>query len=239
MKSVEIEMSGAHRAQPPHPGLVFQRRIAALHEREHAVGAALHRQVQVVGELRHVGERLDQAVVELERVRGGEADALDARHARHVVDERRQIEARAVSHRAAVGVDVLAEQRDLAHALGGELPHLLEHRVEAAADFLAARVGHDAEAAVLAAAFHDRDEGARALQRAAAGRWSNFSISGKLTSTTARPVRRRSAIICGQPVQRLRAEHQVDERRALGDRLALLAGDAAAHADQHARGGAL
>jgi len=33
--------------------------------------------VQVVGELADAGERLDQAVVELERVRSGEADAFD------------------------------------------------------------------------------------------------------------------------------------------------------------------
>ena len=81
----------------------------------------LHRQVQVVRELVDVRERLDQAVVELQRMRGGEADALDARHARHVVDERREIDQRAVGHRARVGVDVLAEQRDLGDALRGEL----------------------------------------------------------------------------------------------------------------------
>ena len=39
-----------------------------------------------------------------------------------------------------------------------------------------------------------------------------------------------------QAVQRLRAEHQVDVGRALDDRRAFLAGDAAAHADQHALG---
>jgi hypothetical protein len=34
---------------------VLEARVAALHEREDAVQAALHRQVQVVRELRHVG----------------------------------------------------------------------------------------------------------------------------------------------------------------------------------------
>ena len=48
--------------------LEFNRGVAALHEREHAVGAALHRQMQMAGKLRHVGEGLDQAVGELERV---------------------------------------------------------------------------------------------------------------------------------------------------------------------------
>ena len=36
-------------------------------------------------------------------------------------------------------------------------------------------------------------------------------------------------------MQRLRAEHQVDERRALGDALAFLARDAAADADDDVR----
>ena len=38
----------------------------------------------------------------------------------------------------------------------------------------------------------------------------------------------------GQPMQGLRAEHHVHIRRPLDDGRALLAGDAAAHADQHA-----
>ena len=49
-----------------------------------------------------------------------------------------------VAHRAAVGVDVLAEQRHLAHALVGEAGDLDQHVVERARDLLAARVGHDA-----------------------------------------------------------------------------------------------
>ena len=68
-----------------------------------------------------------------------------------------------------------------------------------------------------------------------AGSRSNFSISGKLTSTTERPVRRSSRDHVGQAMQRLRPEHEIDERRALGDGLALLARDAAAHADEHVR----
>jgi cell division septum initiation protein DivIVA len=66
-------------------------------------------------------------------------------------------------HRAAVGVDVLAEQRHFAHALVGEAGHFGQHVVERARHFLAARVGHHAVAAVLRAAFHDRHERARAF----------------------------------------------------------------------------
>ena len=141
------------------------------------------------------------------------------------------------SARARVGVDVLAEQRDFAHPLAGQPGDFVQHLRERTADFLAARIGHDAEAAVLAAAFHDRDE--RAWRRGAcgAGSRSNFSISGKLTSICARPVLAQLADHVGQAMQGLRTEHQVHERRPRGDALPFLAGDAAADAD-HARAAA-
>ena len=114
-------MSGPHGAQLADLLLVLERRVAALHRGEHAIRAGLHRQVQIVRELRHVAIRLDQRVLELDRMRGREADALDARHFGDVIDQRAEIAQRAVVHRAVVGVDVLAEQRDLAHALAREL----------------------------------------------------------------------------------------------------------------------
>ena len=82
MMSVEIAISGRTARSCAQALLVLQRRVAALHQRQDAVRAALHRQVQVIGELRHAGIGLDQAVAEFERVRGREANALDARHAR-------------------------------------------------------------------------------------------------------------------------------------------------------------
>ena len=68
----------------------------------------------------------------------------------------------------------------------------------------------------------------------AGGRWSNFSISGKLMSTCGRCCARALREHLRQAVQRLRAEHHVDIGRALDDGRAFLAGDAAADADQHA-----
>jgi len=53
--------------------------MAALHGGKDAVRAALHRKMQVVIELRNVCIRLDQTVVEIERVRSRKADALDTR----------------------------------------------------------------------------------------------------------------------------------------------------------------
>jgi hypothetical protein len=55
-------MSGPHRAQLAHHALVFQRGVAALHRHQDAVAAVLHRQVQVVDQLGHLGVGLDQAL---------------------------------------------------------------------------------------------------------------------------------------------------------------------------------
>ena len=105
---------------------------------------------------------VDQALRELLRVARRVADALDARDLGDVFEQHREVgDLAGRAHRAAIGVDVLAEQRDLPHALVGEAGDLGQHVVERARDFLAARVRDDAEAAVLAAAFHDRDERGR------------------------------------------------------------------------------
>ena len=142
---------------------------------------------------------------------------------------------RAVRHRARIGVDVLPQQRDLPHALRGELPHLFQHRFERAAHFIAARVGHDAEAAVLAAAFHDRDERRRSLRRAAPAGDRTSRSRGSSTSTTGRPVRRSSAIISGRRCRVCGPNTRSTNGARCGDGLAFLAGDAAADTDDHVR----
>ena len=100
--------------------------------------------------------------------------------------------------------------------------------------FLAARVGHDAEAAVLAAAFHDRDErgGAFGARRRQVIELLDLG-KADVDHGPAGAAQLRDHL--GQAMQRLRAEHEIHERRALGDGLAFLARHAAAHADEHVR----
>ena len=134
---------------------------------------------------------------------------------------------------APVGVDVLAEQRHFADALVGEAGDFDEHVVEGTRDFLAARVRDDAVRAVLRAAFHDRDERRRAVD-------SRRRQVVELLDLGKADVDLRPAFAAAarehvrQTVQRLRAEDEVDVRRALDDRRAFLARDAAADADQRA-----
>ncbi|MCW0417490.1 hypothetical protein NB689_003244 [Xanthomonas sacchari] len=227
-----------HRAQLADLLLELQCGVAALHRAEDAVAAGLHRQVQIVGQLRHVAVGLHQRVAEFQRMRGGEADAADALDLRDAADQQAQVgvlrllAGLGVGVGAAVGVDVLAEQVDLAHALRGELCHFHQHVLERAADLLAAGVGHHAERAVFGAAFHDRHEGrgafgARLRQAVELLDLGEADVHLRLARFAARADQLR------QPVQGLRAEHQVHVGRALDDRLAFLRGDAATDADDH------
>ncbi len=118
----------------------------------------LHGQVQVAREFGHLRIGLDQAVGELDRVRGREADAIDAIDRSDVIDQRREIGNLAIVHQPPVRIDILAQQVDLAYALCGQRGDLGNDVIERAADLLAARVRHDAKAAVLAATFHDGHE---------------------------------------------------------------------------------
>src|SRR5258706_6785854 len=170
-------------------------------------------------------------------MRGGVADALDA------VDfgyERQQLGeiGRACADAVAPGVHVLAEQRYLLHTLTHQHRNLGHDIGKGARHFLAARVRHHAEAAVLAAAFHDRDVGARALD---ARRGQVVELLDQRKADVDLRLARGAALLekLRQTVQRLRAEDHVDERRALADRAAFLARDAAADRDHQPGFGAL
>jgi hypothetical protein len=111
-------------AQLAHRALVFQRGVAALHRHQDAVAAVLHRQVQVAHQLGHACVGVDQALRELVGVAGGVADALDAGDVGHVLEQQGEVgDLAGAAHRAAVGVDVLAQQRDFLHALVGQAGH--------------------------------------------------------------------------------------------------------------------
>ncbi|MCY1298235.1 hypothetical protein D9M70_477100 [compost metagenome] len=208
--------------------------MVALHGREDAVGSRLHRQVDEFHQFRNLGVGLDQRVGELQRVRGGVADAVDAIDGGDHADQLGEVGDAAVMGQAAVAVDVLPQQGHLAHAVLGQVDDLGQHVVEGAADFLATGIGHHAEGAVLAAAFHHRNEGAGAVD-------ARFGQAVELLDLGEADVHLGFAGDAGgvdhfrQAVQGLRAEHHVDVGRALADGGAFLAGHAAADADHQFR----
>ena len=143
---------------------------------------------------------------------------------------------------AVVGVDVLAEQRDLDRAGRHELARFAQHGRRRPRILGAARIGHDAEGAELVAAFLDRQEGragAHALRR---GQVIELALGREVGVEHART---RQALAgaayrglalglgqkLGQAVVGLRAHDDVDGGLAAHDLLALGLGDAARDGD--------
>ena len=136
---------------------------------------------------------------------------------------------------AAVAVDVLAEQRDLGDAVGGERLDLVDDVVERAADLHAAHGGHDAERAAVVAA--DLDRHPRVVRRLADGRQrrreQGVVVDARLVedlgdrAAGAGPSREQ----LGGAVDVVRAEHDVDVGGPLAHQVAVLLGQAAGHDD--------
>src|SRR5262245_42218373 len=106
---------------------------------------------------------VDKPLTGLLRMRCRVTDTPDAGKLRDVLEQHGKIRDLAVRHPSPVGVDVLAEQGHLSYALIGEVRDLCEHVLERTGHFLAACIGHHAEAAILATALHDRDERGRTV----------------------------------------------------------------------------
>ncbi len=134
-----------------------------------------------------------------------------------------------------VGVDVLAEQRDLAGASDDHAAGFGDDLCRRARELGAARIGHDAEGAELVAAFLDRQErrdaggGALARQEVELALDREVGVQHPLAGGAAG-----SGDHLGELVVGLRAEHHVHEGRAGHDLLALGLRDAAGDGDDHA-----
>ena len=131
-------------------------------------------------------------------------------------------------------VHVLAEQDDLARAAFDQRLRLGDDVVPRPRDLGAAGVGHDAIGAEFVAAFLDGEEGAG---RGAAARGQRVEL-GQSPACRCRPAgapRAASATISRQAVIGLRADDDVDHRRARLGFGALGLGDAAGERDQRLR----
>ena len=170
--------------------------VLPAHSPQDRIVTRLDRQVQVLAHRRARGHRGDQAVGQVPRVRGDEAEAGDRRQpvgGPEAVDRANELgevgspveiepstrpslgidvpEAGVGRQIVAIAVDVLAEQRDLSIAGDGERACFVEDVVEGAAALGAAAEGDDAVGARLVAAVDDRQPGAdrRAARDGTAG----------------------------------------------------------------------
>ena len=120
--------------------------------------------------------RRDQFVVHVARVAGGVAEPVEPGNFREPEEQPAEAPVPPVRCFAAPGVDVLAEERDLADAFGREPFGLGDDRLDRPRHLGAARIGHDAEGAELVAAFLHREEGGHS----SAGRpvWARTPLPG-------------------------------------------------------------
>lgn len=168
--------------------------------------------------------------VNFDRVAGGVANAIDTVDSGHQTQQLGEGADAAIKGRAAVSVDVLAEQVHFAHALLGELGYFVEHVVQRSAHFFTAGVGHHAVSTVFGAAFHDGDERGSPFG-ARFGQAVEFFDLGEGDINLGATALLHFLDHGGQAMQGLRAEHDIHIGSALANRIALLRGNAATHAD--------
>ena len=131
-------------------------RIATIHLFEDARRTRLNGQMQLRHNGRRLGHGIDGLGQQILRVRGSEEDAL---HARIAHGTQQVGKARLAKQVTPVGVDVLTQQRNLAHALTDQARHLVNDFLEGTALFAAANIRHDAVGAEVIAARHDGHPG--------------------------------------------------------------------------------
>jgi hypothetical protein len=210
--------------------------MLAVHGGQNPVGAGLHRQMHERHQRGEVAVRRDQRVLDVARMAGRIAQACDAVDFGEPVQQPSERPGASVRAFTVIGVDVLPDQRDLAHAVVGEPLHVVDDLCDRPRHFRAARIGHDAERAELVAAFLHRDEG-RDAARADRIRF-RLRQEAELVLDRKFGLDRAAFALCPRQKLRqmmiaLRAHHDVDGRRAADDLFALGLGDATGDRDPH------
>src|SRR6185437_2153898 len=136
---------------------------------------------------------LDQLVIDIARMRSGVADARETRNLGGGADQ-----APEAVFSIMVGVDVLAQQRDLARAEFDETPRLRDDGVGRPRIFRAARIRHDAEGAEFVTAFWIDRNALTPGATLVSGRKSNLASAGKSVSSTTACWREARATISGR-----------------------------------------
>ena len=179
------------------------------------------------------GDRCDHGIAEVLRMRAREPDALDAVDRVAGTQELTELAAQIERQVAAPGVDVLAEQRDLAHALAGELRHLGDDLARPPRRLAAADGRHDAVRAGRVAAhrhLHPRLKAPLAVLRKLGSEHAIVEAEAPARDPDAA-----GAEPFAEMRDRARAEGDVDPGVELEDALALRLRVAAADGDHAAR----
>ena len=200
--------AGDGRADPLDQAQVALGAVGAAHRLQHAGGAGLQRQVQVLADGLALGHGCDHVVAHVLRVRAGETDARDPVHRVQVAEQTAEPGSLPGGQVAPPGVDVLAQQRQLADAVGGQPARLPDQVVQRPALLAAAHAGNDAVAALRVAALRDLQPGLVAAL-ALAGQVAGEVVEGREVALGQLAA---GGDVVAQLVDGARAERQVDER---------------------------
>ena len=100
--------------------------MLAVHGSQYPVGAGLHRKVHERHQRGEIAMRRDQAVVDVAGMAGRVAQPHDTRDFGEAVQQLAERPGPSVRPFAVIGVDVLPDQGDLAHAVIGEPLHVVD-----------------------------------------------------------------------------------------------------------------
>ena len=103
-------------AQPLDRAQIIRARMPAIHRAEDPVRARLHRQMELRRKLRQIAVHRDQIIIDVARMTGGVAQPRDAGDFGDATQQLPERPGAAVPILAVIRVDVLADQRHLAHA---------------------------------------------------------------------------------------------------------------------------
>ena len=210
--------------------------MLAVHGGQDPVGTGLHRQVHERHQFGQIAMGFDQRIIDVAGMAGRVAQAHDAGNFGDAAEQPAERPGHAVRTFAVIGVDVLPDQRDLAHAIVGKPHHVVDDFCDRPRDFRAARIRHHAEGAELVAAFLHGDERRDAARADRLRLWRRQKTELVLDREFGL---QRAAMAFGagkqlrQMMIALRADHDVDDRRAADDLGALGLRDAAGDRNTH------
>ena len=194
----------------------------------------MHRKVEVLADLRQVANRRNQPRRHVARMRAGKPDPRDALDFVDLLQQRREVTGGVVGR--LIVIDDLPQELDFPQAPGGGVAHFGQDLGLRPHPLVAPRVRDHAEAAVLVAAFDDRHPRThRVIAPRDAERERDVVVRAEVDLGHVRA--------CGllhqhrQHPQAPRADHDIDHRRALEQRLPFLLRHAPGHHDHRVAGG--
>ena len=155
--------------------------VLAVHQLQDAAAPTLHRQVDVLAYVGHVGDDLESFVAHVFRVRGGETDTYARRCLCHSAQQHWEGNRLSVRLLEAVGIDVLSQQGNFLVTLCHEVGHFIEDAFHITAALAATGVGNDAVGTEIVATTHNGHEAGDVVSADARGNDIPIGLcSGKL-----------------------------------------------------------